>query len=65
MKRKIGIFHDLTDMKSKDANGLIETSPLICSEKSVDWFLYDRDTLHERVNDSLKPWTYEMEEFLS
>ena len=27
----------------------IETSPLICSAKSNDWFLYDRDLRHERV----------------
>ena len=65
MKRKIDIFHDSRDMRSKDANGLIETSPLISSKKSVGWFLYDRDPLHERINDSLKPWGHEMEEFVS
>ena len=28
----------------------IETSPLICPAKSMDWFLYDRHLHHERVN---------------
>ena len=27
----------------------IETSPLICSSKSMDWFLYDNALRHERV----------------
>ena len=28
----------------------IETSPLICFPKSMDWFLYDNGLRHERVN---------------
>ena len=27
-----------------------ETNLLICNAKSLDWFLYDRDLHHERVN---------------
>ena len=27
----------------------METSPLICTAKSLDWFLFDRDLCHERV----------------
>ena len=27
----------------------METSPLICKSKSMDWFLHDKDLRHERV----------------
>ena len=32
----------------------IETSPLICGAKSMDWFLYDNGLRHERVTLHLK-----------